>query len=338
MKRGLVIGKFFPPHRGHLYLFDVALAHCDQLVILVCDSAGQSIAAEVRARWIQELYPSAIVRVIADVVPDDDSKGWAEYTTTVLGFSPDIVFTSEAYGDDYARYLGAMHYVVDRERLSVPVSGTAVRASTEETWNYLTPSARAHFAKRVVVLGAESTGTTTLAQALAEKYRTGWVPEYGREYSAEKMKRGISVWRSDEFVHIAREQLRREDEAARSANRILICDTDAFATMLWHERYMGVHSDAVEAIANERCHDLYIVTGDEIPFVQDGLRDGEHIRHVMHQRFIEELTRTHRSFLVVRGSHEQRLLDASRAIDGLSAHCNARSVSEAPREKIVSQQ
>src|SRR5881227_1635745 len=70
-----------------------------------------------------------------------------------------------------------------------------------------------------------------------------------------------------EFVHIAREQCRREDEAARQANRLLFCDTDAFATTLWHERYVGRPSPAVAAIA-AGCHpDLYMLTDVDIPFV-----------------------------------------------------------------------
>src|SRR5260221_382272 len=78
--------------------------------------------------------------------------------------------------------------------------------------------------------------------------------------------------RSEEFVHIARVQQSLEDELAGIANRILICDTNAFATCFWHERYMGFWSDEVEALSRGRC-DLYLLTGDEIPFVQDGVRD-----------------------------------------------------------------
>ena len=87
----------------------------------------------------------------------------------------------------------------------------------------------------------------------------------------------------------AAEQSRREELAARTANRVVICDTNAFATWLWHRRYMGCDSVAVKAEAERGRCDLYILTGDEIPFVQDGLRDGEHIRHTMHGWFEEAL-------------------------------------------------
>ncbi len=79
--------------------------------------------------------------------------------------------------------------------------------------------------------------------------QTAWVEEYGREYSEMKLAQNDPDWRTEEFTAIAEEQTRREDEAARRANRVLICDTNAFATVLWHRRYMGSHSHAVEEIA-----------------------------------------------------------------------------------------
>ncbi|WP_375406155.1 AAA family ATPase [uncultured Amnibacterium sp.] len=72
---------------------------------------------------------------------------------------------------------------VDPGRQLNPVSGTAVCSDPEACWWALAPSVRASLTKRVVVLGAESTGTTTLAKALAEELGTLWVEEYGREYS-----------------------------------------------------------------------------------------------------------------------------------------------------------
>jgi NadR type nicotinamide-nucleotide adenylyltransferase len=178
-----------------------------------------------------------------------------------------------------------------------------------------------HSVKRVCVVGAESTGTTTLAQRLAAHYRTEWVPEYGREYSERLAATGIDLWhyrwQSEEFVHIARVQQQREDEMALRANRVLICDTDALATAIWHERYLGSRSMEVEALAFARHYDLYLLTGCEIPFVQDGIRDGESLRNWMTHRFEEVLTAHGLPWLKVSGPIEQRLLTAITAVDKL---------------------
>lgn len=320
--RGLVIGKFWPPHQGHSYLVERAADGCDALTVVVCDDPGQDIPASVRASWLRELHPNTRVITVPDIGKDDDSEAWALYTREFLGYSPDVVFTSESYGDAYARYLGAEHVSVDPARAAVPCAGREVRRRPLANWNWISPPARAWYAVRVCLLGAESTGTTTLARALAEHYDTVWVPEYGRDYSAEKSSRGEAAWATPEFVHIASEQGRREDAAARGCNGLLVCDTDAFATCLWHERYLGTRSLEVEAVAEERRGPgtsirLYLLTDTDVPFVQDGTRDGEHLRVWMHGLFKDRLKETGRPYLLLAGDHRRRVAEAVRAVDAL---------------------
>lgn len=307
---GLVIGKFLPPHRGHKLLIDAATAQSEKAVVMVCAKPTDPIPGELRGQWLQEIHPTARVMVIDDRYDENDSRVWAENTIRWLGRAPDAVFTSEAYGDRYAALMGSQHIAVDKPRGRVPISGTAVRRDPFAHWDFIEPPVRGWFAKRVCVLGAESTGTTTLAKALAEQLHTVWVEEYGRDYSAMKLAHGDPTWRTEEFTLIAEEQTRREDAAARQANRVLICDTNAFATALWHRRYLGGRSQAVEGIARRGRCDLYLLTGDEVPFVQDGLRDGEHIRHTMHRWFEEALARQGMPWHVLRNSHEERLREA----------------------------
>jgi NadR type nicotinamide-nucleotide adenylyltransferase len=170
--------------------------------------------------------------------------------------------------------------------------------------------------KRVVIIGSESSGTTTLARALAEHYRTAWVPEFGRTYT-EGRQYSRQPWRSDEFTFIAVEQARMEDALALLANRVLICDTDPFATAIWHERYLGTSSDGVRAIAAARRYDLYVITDVNIPFVEDDIRDGESFRQWMQGRFIEELSKGPAPMIVVSGPHEERFAAAVSRIDKL---------------------
>ena len=321
MKRfrtAVVIGKFYPPHRGHKHLIDTASADSERVTIFVCDEPDQSLSGELRAAWLRETHSDAVVQVVRSSLAHDDSAGWARSTLDWLGYVPDAVFTSEPYGAAYARFMGSTHVAVDPDRRSVPISGSAIRANPLQHLDYLEPCVRAHFVKRVVIIGSESSGTTTLARALAEHYRTVWVPEYGRTYSEGRQTVG-QPWRSDEFVHIATEQIRIEDALARLANKVLICDTDAFATSIWHERYMGAPSDDVKAIAATRKYDLYVVTDVNIPFEQDGIRDGESFRQWMQGRFIEELSKSSTPLIVVTGPHEERLAAAVKRIDEILA-------------------
>lgn len=157
-----------------------------------------------------------------------------------------------------------------------------------------------------------------MAKALAEYYRTNWVSEYGREYSEAKIyRKDANSWRTSEFVYIAKEQSRKENFWLKTANKILICDTDAFATGVWHERYMGFRSKEVEKISKGRKYDLYLLTDVDIPFVQDGTRDGENIRQWMHNNFIKRLVEENKKFEILSGSHKNRLAKAISLVDSV---------------------
>lgn len=320
MSTGLVIGKFYPPHRGHSYLIETALSEVDHLDVVVCDHPSQTIPGPVRAAWLRELHPEAVVRLIEDFGDDDNSERWANYTTRVLGSAPDVVFTSEPYGPHYAELMGSLHVMVDADRSMVPVSGAAVRQDPASWWAFLDPPVRAWFTKRIVIVGAESTGTTILTEALASHFDTVSVPEYGRTYSEAKLAAGTfeeDAWSSEDFIKIATRQQEMEDEAARRSKPLLFCDTDALATAIWHERYMGSRSVEVQRIAASRNYYLYVLTGDEIPFVQDGLRDGEHMRGWMTSRFREELARRGSPWVEVHGTHDQRMQTVIAALEDL---------------------
>jgi NadR type nicotinamide-nucleotide adenylyltransferase len=319
--RGLIVGKFYPPHRGHKHLIDFGRSRVDELSVIVCRKPGESPEGVLRVAWLREIHPDVNVLLIDDVYDEQDSRVWAENSIRWLGSKPDVVFTSEDYGERFAQFLGCEHILVDKSRAAVPISGTLVRSNPLGCWEFLEPPVRAWYAKRICLIGAESTGKTTLAQMLADRYQTVWVPEYGREYSERKLAEdGGYDWRSNEFTIIAQTQCERENEAARRANKVLICDTDAFATSVWHRRYMDERSPEVEAIAaGHRRPDLYLLTDAGAPFVQDGTRDGESIREWMHATFLSELTAQRRPFRLLSGSWRERFDAAVKCIDEVIA-------------------
>jgi len=110
---------------------------------------------------------------------------------------------------------------------------------------------------------------------------------------------------------------RSQRERISASNGLLICDTDAFATSIWHRRYLGERSPAVEALADSYRPDLYLLTDASIPFVQDGTRDGEQIREWMHATFVAELVAHGRPYVTIAGTPGERLARAVAAIDRL---------------------
>ena len=349
-EHGLVIGKFYPPHAGHHLLVRTAAALCKRVSVVVMAAAWERIPLADRVAWMREVHagePNVAVTGVRDDHPVDYQSDavWRAHVALMLegarALSPapvDAVFTSEGYGPELGRRLGARHVPVDPERGLVPMSGTAVRRDPATAWEHLSPPVRAGLARRVVIVGAESTGKTTLAAELAAALRarggpfglTRWVPEYGREHTirlfaqarARAALEGTPAprledlpWSSPDFALIAAAQSRMEDAEARAGGPVLVCDTDAFATGIWHERYVGRRDPETEAQAQSRRGALYLLTDPEdVPFVQDGLRDGERIRRWMTGVFAERLEATGRSWSWLRGARAARLEAAVAAV------------------------
>ena len=91
---------------------------------------------------------------------------------------------------------------------------------------------------------------------------------------------------------------------------------------MWEERYLGSVSPDVSAAARDAAQraDLYLLTSDDdVPFVDDGMRDGEHLRAWMSGRFRAELRSAGVACVELTGSYRQRLTDAMAACDALVA-------------------
>lgn len=293
---GLTVGKFYPFHSGHKYLIDTALLTCTKVYVIVCWIEGQSPSGACRIEWIKETYKNDKRVVVCeykydDTVDQNDSELWANICKNVVNETIDTAFTSEDYGEAFCKYLQARHVLVDLSRKTVPISGTKLRANPGKYLDYLPPVVRGYYNKKIVIVGAESTGKTTLCEKLAKHYNTTWVSEYGRELTIKKYDAGDTTWNVSDFVTVATTQTKIENELLMKASKYLFCDTDAFATSIWCWRYLGEWSKEVEDVYKNvmRPADLYILMDVNTSFVQDGYRDGEAIRGDMHQQFIEQL-------------------------------------------------
>ncbi len=322
MRRGLVFGKFHPPHRGHKYLIDEAAARCDTLTVLLMASERESIPCDLRLAWLREMHPRTDIRLVPDEMPTawslEREDLWEAFSTLVRSAHPepiDRLFTSEWYGERTAQALHCEHVAIDPMRRTFSVSSSLVRANPTTYLDLLAPSVRAWIVPRIVIVGAESTGKTTLAQALTAHFSTVWVSEFGREYTrwVGQTQTIPYRWTNEDFVVIAAEQQAREDTAARAAAPVLICDTDAFATDLWRRRYLDVRDGVVP-------HDLpgrrfYLLTRNDVPFVQDGSRDGEHRRTEMTAWFASAFAVSNTDVNIVEGPYEGRLAQAITAVE-----------------------
>lgn len=278
---GLVVGKFAPLHRGHLWLIDQAAAQCERVLVLSYSNPEfPGCSPQARRRWLAECCRGHEVVVLdAHEVPPNDAPDAVQqrFLATLLRDRlqrrPDAMFASEAYLQPCAAVLAEAfgHPVAavmgDPQRLKLDVSATRVRARPVDWLELLPPVVRADVVPRIVLLGGESTGKTTLAAALALRLGTAWVAEYGRELWECQ---GGHLQPAD-MPLIAQRQWQREVDAARQSRGPLVCDTSALTT-LGYALWTHGHADAELAMLADRPYDLTVLCGDGVPFVQDGTR------------------------------------------------------------------
>jgi HTH-type transcriptional regulator, transcriptional repressor of NAD biosynthesis genes len=344
-KRGLVVGKFAPLHRGHEVVIERAVNECEEVVLLSyskpefpgCDPAR-------RERWLANLFPNTRRLVITDEslthyahlsgAPREVPHNKADDLTHrrfcgfvcqhILGFTVDAVFTSEDYGDGFAaeltRYFRehdvtarvVQHVLVDKGRVAAPISGTQLRQDVHAHRHWLSPIVYASFIQRVCLLGGESTGKSTLAERLAREFSTMHVPEYGRELW--EARSGELAF--DDLRHIAEVQVRREDEALLRARRYVFCDTSPLTTLFYSRHLFGKADAVLEHLAG-RAYDFTFLCAPDFPFVQDGTRQPESFRMLQHEWYLRELSERRIPSQTITGGIEARLQQVREIINAV---------------------
>ncbi len=352
MQRGLIIGKFLPFHEGHRHLIDSARAQVDELHVLVCTLKREIIPGARRHAWMREHYAhDPGIRVVHNPdenpqEPHEDPDFWEIWRTSITRFFlesgpgsgdasaalPEILFSSETYGDELARVLGMRHVLIDLQRTTVPVSGTAIREEPYRLRAYLPETVRPYFMKKIVITGPESCGKTTLAERLARHYGAPWCHEFAREY-LERQNIPVDELRPEHIPDIARGQAALEDRlsvgAARENSGLLFLDTDLLVTKVYAEHYFGECPPWILDEARRRSaeYDLQLILAPEAPWVADPLRNLENARSEMFISFEQELLRHDADYRVLRlppandleARFEARFAEAVRIVDEVLA-------------------
>ena len=180
-------------------------------------------------------------------------------------------------------------------------------------------------ARRIALLGGESSGKTTLAQALAASLGTVWVPEYGRQ-RWEELRETLSI---DELVSVARTQIEWEDrhaaQAAGQGCRWIVCDTTPLTTLQYALHDHGSAPEVLHAMAR-RAYDLTLLCEPDFDFVQDGCRRDDGFRQAQHAWTLQQLAAHGVQPLRVHGSVVARVAAVRQAVaasERLSATASA---------------
>lgn len=174
--------------------------------------------------------------------------------------------------------------------------------------------------KKIVVIGPESTGKSTLCAALAAHYNSIWCPEYARNFL---MQHGTQ-YSYDDLLTIAKGQLAQEDAYAHAlltdetkTSKYLFIDTDMYVMKVWCEFVFGkCHTWILDQIT-ERKYDLYLLCKPDLPWVKDELREypDDATRIVLYHHYRDLLIHQSTPWVEVSGANEQRLNTAIAAVD-----------------------
>ena len=165
----------------------------------------------------------------------------------------------------------------------------------------------------VAILGAESTGKTTLCRDLAAHFGSPWIPEYMRTYLQVKWDNEQLTCTWDDLLPIAQGQIDLENKLAKQAaqlpddNRYLFCDTSLFELMVYANWYYGDCPEALSQAALTHHYDLILLTEVDIPWVADDLRDSPHQREDISAYFASQLTLHNKDIQRIGGDRVQRV-------------------------------
>jgi NadR type nicotinamide-nucleotide adenylyltransferase len=168
--------------------------------------------------------------------------------------------------------------------------------------------------RRIAIVGAESTGKSTLTAALAASRATAWVPEYLREFVETHQR----VPAEGDQIGIARTQLAREDALAAHAKGLLFCDTTPLMTAVYSDIYWGRVPPELEALARAHAYAVTFVAAPDGPWIADGLqRESAEVRLRVHAALLARLDRQRVAFTLLTGPLEARLAQAAPVLDML---------------------
>jgi NadR type nicotinamide-nucleotide adenylyltransferase len=171
--------------------------------------------------------------------------------------------------------------------------------------------------KKVVVIGPESTGKSTLCEQLANYYNTSWVPEYAREYLLQHGTR----YTYDELLTIAQRQVVLEEShiAKASDSKLLFIDTDQYVMKVWCEFVFGKCHPWILDQITKRNYDLYLLCNIDLPWVEDILREYPDLasRQQLYNIYKSILSNQSVPWVEISGNYDERFQKAIHAVNDL---------------------
>ena len=321
-KVGMYGGTFNPLHLGHVSCIIQGSALCEELYVVLCHSNNPNeVPYQERFRWLKQLTKDMENVKVIEVFDDSDDKSSYDWETgrndilKVIGKDVDLVISGDDYrGIERLERLYPNAYIEYIPRNGIDISSTEIRENPIGRFDYIAKVAQPYYVKKIVVVGTESCGKSTLVRNLAKYYNTTYVEEVGRDIC--EFAGGIDNMIPSDFEEILYRHKIAELEAIKKANKYLFIDTEALVTQYYLELqfkntdtiYRGVYYLSQD-IAMMNDYDLVIFLEPDVEWVQDGTRTygNDNIRLENNNLLKEKLKRHDIEFISVSGDYKQRL-------------------------------
>lgn len=281
---GMYGGSFNPLHLGHVRCIIEAANQCKKLyIVLAVGNNRNEIDKKVRYRWLYQLTKH--IGNVKIIFIEDNANTKEEYTEDLweedsvkiknaIGKKIDAVFCGDDYKNKDSFYT---RYYKDSELIFIErdeISSSKIRENVYKYWDYLPNIVKPYYTKKVLLLGSESTGKSTLTINLANYYNTNYIEEAGRELS-EKSGTDLLML-SEDFTEILLTHKLNEIKAIEHSNKILFVDTDAIITNFYmhflEDENIIDNERLAKAIIHINKYDAILFLEPDVDFVQDGDR------------------------------------------------------------------
>jgi len=327
---GMYGGCFNPLHLGHVDCIIQAANMCRQLYIVLSIGTNRNeINYRIRYRWIYQLTKH--IGNVKIITLEDDAKTKNDYTEDYwksdsdkvkaqVGKPIDVVFCGSDYDENSfwnICYPESELYIFQRNG----ISSTEIRKNPYTHWDWLPNVVKPYYVKKVLLMGGESTGKSTLTINLANRYNTNYIDEAGKDISERSGTDMLMI--SNDFTEILLQHKLNEVKALEYSNKILFIDTDTLVTQFYMnflndpeiEKNKAL-SDAIDAL---NTYDLILFLEPDVEFVQDGDRS-EVIKNdrVKYSNQIKDLISSHgKQFVIIDGSYQERYEKSIKEVEKL---------------------